>query len=137
MFNDILNLVKEHLSNSPDVANQIPDDKKDAVYNEITTHLHSGLKNNQALPGGTNNILSMLENAVTSDNPLVHAIEGGIVGSLASKFGLSPAVTGAVAGALPGLIQKYARRAADPNDPGITLNKPEASSPGNLTAGNQ
>lgn len=129
MFNEILELVKEHLSNSPEVANQIPDDKKEAVYNEITTHLHKGLNNDEALPGGTENILSMLKNAVSSDNPLVHAIEGGIVGSLAGKFGLSPAVTGAVAGALPGLLQKYARRAADPNDPGITLNKPEESLP--------
>ncbi len=131
MFNEILQLVKEHLGNSPEIANQIPDDKKDAVYNEISTHLHSGLKNDQSLPGGTGNILSMLENAVSSDNPLVHAIEGGIVGSLASKFGLSPAITGAVAGALPGLLQKYAHRAADPNDPGITLNQPETLPPQN------
>ncbi len=129
MFNEILQLVKEHITNSPEIANQIPDDKKEAVYNEISTHLHSGLKNDQSLPGGTENILSMLENAVASNNPLVNAIEGGIVGSLASKFGLSPAVTGAVAGALPGLIQKYARRAADPNDTGITLNKTEEQLP--------
>ncbi len=129
MFNEILDLVKEHLSNSPEVANQIPDDKKEAVYNEIATHLHKGFNNNEALPGGTENILSMLENAVTSNSPLVHAIEGGIVGSLAGKFGLSPAVTGAVAGALPGLLQKFAHRAADPNDTAITLNKTEEPSP--------
>jgi hypothetical protein len=129
MFNQILQLVKEHLDNSPEVSNQIPDDKKEAVYNEITTHLHKGLNNDEALPGGTDNILSMLKNAMSSDNPLVHAIEGGIVGSLASKFGFSPVITGAVAGALPGLLQKYARKAADPNDTSITLNKTEESLP--------
>jgi hypothetical protein len=133
MFNQILQLVKEHLEGSPEVSNQIPDDKKEAVYNEISTHLHSGLKNDQALPGGADNILSMLKNAVSSDNPLVHAIEGGIVGSLASKFGFSPAITGAVAGALPGLLQKYARKAADPNDTSITLDKPGGTAPSQNT----
>jgi len=38
---------------------------------------------------------------------VTNAIEGGLVGSLASKFGLSPMITGAIAGALPGIIQKY------------------------------
>ena len=37
---------------------------------------------------------------------LTKAIEGGLVGSLASKFGLPPMITGAIAGALPGIIKK-------------------------------
>jgi hypothetical protein len=48
------------------------------------------------------------------------AIEGGLVATLGSKFGLPPAATGAIAAALPGLLQKFAHKANDPNDASIT-----------------
>jgi uncharacterized protein YidB (DUF937 family) len=67
-------------------------------------------------------MLSMLENSLTSGNPVANAIEGGLVSSLTSKFGLSPAVTGAIAASLPGLLQKFAHKANDPNDNSITPN---------------
>ena len=51
---------------------------------------------------------------------LVNAIEGGLASSLGSKFGLPPMATGAIAAALPGLLQKFAHKASDPNDPSIT-----------------
>lgn len=121
MFDQILNLVKEHLGNNPEVASKIPADKKDAVYHEVTTHLTTGLQNHESLQGGPGGLMSMLQNAMSSGNPLTSAIEGGLVGSLGSKFGLSPAATGAIAGALPGLLQKFAHKANDPNDSSITL----------------
>ena len=65
-------------------------------------------------------LLSKLQNAATSGSPVVNAIEGGVVSSLASKFGLPPAVTGAIAASLPGILQKVAHKANDPNDPSIT-----------------
>jgi hypothetical protein len=33
-----------------------------------------------------------------------------LVGSLGSKFGLGPAATGAIAAALPGLLQRFTQR---------------------------
>lgn len=48
------------------------------------------------------------------------AIEGGLVSILAGKFGFSPMVTGAIAGMLPGLLQKFVNKANDPNDSSIT-----------------
>jgi len=36
------------------------------------------------------------------------------------KLGLNSAVTGAIAGALPGLLQKFLHKANDPNDTSIT-----------------
>jgi len=62
----------------------------------------------------------MLQGAVTSGSPVTNAIEGGLVSSLASKFGLPPMATGAIAGALPGLLQKFAHKANDPNDNSIS-----------------
>ncbi len=121
MFDQIVKLVKEHIEDDPAIASAIPDDKKDAVYKEIANHLIGGLKNQEALEGGMGGLLSMFQNAVTPGNPLTNAMEGGIVGNLTSKFDLPPAVIGAIAGALPGLLQKFAHKANDPNDSSLTL----------------
>ena len=119
MFDQILQLVKEHLSGNPQISSAIPAEQVDAVHNEIANHLTSGLAS-QASQSGAGGLLSKLQNSMSSGSPLTSAIEGGLVGSLASKFGLSPMVTGAIAGMLPGLLQKFAQKANDPNDNSIT-----------------
>jgi hypothetical protein len=139
MFDEILKMVKDHFGNHPDVA-ALPADQQDAIHNEIATHVAnsvasqpavqeaSGTVNNEtAIPAVANNLISQpaaqgvasgllgkLENAVASGGTMVSAIEGGLVGSLASKFGLPPSITGAIAGALPGLLQKIATKAKSP-----------------------
>ena len=132
MFDQILDLVKEHIGNNPQISSAIPADKKEAVNNEIASHVTNGLQNQAESQGGAGGLLSMLQNAVTSGSPVTNAIEGGLINSLASKFGLSPMVTGAIAGALPGLLQKFARKAADPNDPSITTESITKSLSGKL-----
>lgn len=120
MFDKILELAKEHFENNPELRSKLTDEQKDAVATEVATHLTTGLTNHEALPGGTDRILSLLEDAGSAGNPLTNAMEGGLINSLACKFGLSPAVTGAIAEALPGLLQKFALKAKDPNDKNIT-----------------
>ncbi|MFD2147644.1 hypothetical protein [Mucilaginibacter antarcticus] len=65
-------------------------------------------------------MLGSLVSGLSSGNPVITAIEGGLVGSLGSKFGLSPAVTGAISASLPGLLRKFAHKANDPNDESVT-----------------
>ena len=132
MFDQILDLVKEHVNNNPQISSAIPDDKKEAVNKEIASHVTNGLQNQAESRGGAGGLLSMLQNAVTSGSPVTNAIEGGLISSLASKFGLPPMATGAIAGALPGLLQKFARKAADPNDPSITTESITKSISGKL-----
>jgi|SRR3954463_3114915 hypothetical protein len=119
MFDQILQLVKEHMGSNPQVSSAIPGDQQDAVHQEIAGHITNGLKSQATAQGGAGGLLSMLQSGMASGSPVVSAIEGGLVGSLASKFGLPPMVTGAIAGALPGLLQKFAHRANDPNDNSI------------------
>lgn len=114
MFDEILNLVKEHLENNPQVAAAIPPEKADAVHNEIATHVASTLQNQSAEEsGGFGGILSKLENNIAAGGTITNAIEGGLVNTLANKFGLPPSVTGAIAGALPGILQKYMNKKKD------------------------
>jgi uncharacterized protein YidB (DUF937 family) len=120
MFDQILQLVKEHLSNNPQVAAAIPDDQKEAVHKEVASQVTSGLANQAAAQGGVGGLLSKLQAGMASGSPVTNAIEGGLVSSLASKFGLPPSVTGAIAASLPGILQKFAHKATDPNDPSIT-----------------
>lgn len=120
MFDKILELAKEHFENNPELRSKLTDEQKDAVATEVATHLTTGLTDHEALPGGTGRILSLLEDAGSAGNPLTNAMEGCLINSLACKFGLSPAVTGAIAEALPGLLQKFALKAKDPNDKNIT-----------------
>src|SRR5689334_13499879 len=120
MFDQILQLVKEHMGNNPQISSAIPADQQDAVHNEIASHVTDGLKSQAATQGGAGGLLSMLQSGMASGSPVVNAIEGGLVGSLSSKFGLSPMVSGAIAAALPGLLQKFAHKANDPNDNSIS-----------------
>lgn len=115
MFDQILDLVKEHLGSKPEVAN-LPADQKAEVEKEVASHIDTGIKQ-QASSGGIGGLLSSL----TSGGAIPSAIEGGLIGNLGSRFGLSPTVTAAIAGALPGILQKFAHKANDPNDNSITM----------------
>ncbi|MGZ3838663.1 MAG: DUF937 domain-containing protein [Flavisolibacter sp.] len=120
MFDQILDLVKQHIGNNPQIAAAIPAGKEEAVHQEIATHVTQGLATQAATQGGVGGLLSQLQSGLTSGSPITNAIEGGLVNSLATKFGLPPMVTGAIAASLPGLLQKFAHKANDPNDTSVT-----------------
>src|SRR5580765_7310015 len=114
MFDEILKAVKDHFANNHELAAAIPAEQHDAVHNEIATQIANGLPNQESSTGGMSGLLGKLENEITSGNPIVNAIGGGLVGSLASKFGLGSAVSGAIAASLPALLQKFAPKPAAP-----------------------
>src|SRR5215217_8038830 len=120
MFDQILDLVKQQMGSNPQIASAIPAGQQEQVHKEIASHVTNGLASQVPAQGGVGGLLSKLQGAMTSGGPIAGAIEGGLASSLASKFGLPPMVTGAIAGALPGLLQKFAHKANDPNDPSIT-----------------
>jgi hypothetical protein len=110
MFDQILQMVKEHMASNPQIAAAIPPEQADAVHNEIATHINNGLQGMSGAQGGAGGLLSQFENSLSSGNLLTSSIAGGLVGSLGSKFGLSPAITGAIAASLPGLLQRFGNR---------------------------
>lgn len=120
MFDQILDLVKQHMGGNSQISSSIPAGQADEVHNEIASHITNGLAGQASAQGGVGGLLSMLGGSGSSGNPVTSAIEGGLTSSIGSKFGLSPMVTGAISAALPGLLQKFAHKAADPNDSSIT-----------------
>ena len=120
MFDELLNMVRNQIGNNPQVSSTIPAGKEEQVHREVAQQITKGLAEQAQQHGGVPELLSKLQAGLTSGNPIVTAIEGGVVSSIASKFGLPPAATGAIAASLPGLLQKFAHKANDPNDPSIT-----------------
>jgi len=120
MFDQILDMVKQQVGNNPQVRSAIPPGQEDAVHQEVARQVAAGVATQAHQQGGVGELLSKLQGGLTSNNPITNAIEGGVVSSLASKFGLPPAATGAIAAALPSLLQKFAHKANDPNDPSLT-----------------
>jgi hypothetical protein len=108
MFDQILQMVKEHMENNPQAAAAIPPEQADAIHQEIATHINQGLQSASGTQGGASGLISQFESSLSSGNLLTSAIAGGLIGSLGSKFGLSSAATGAIAASLPGLLQKFA-----------------------------
>ncbi len=120
MFDQILDLVKQHVGSNPQISSAIPAGQAGEVHNEIATHITNGLASQASAQGGAGGLLSMLQGGISSGSPITSAIEGGLASSIGSKFGLPPMVTGAISAALPGLLQKFAHKANDPNDSSIT-----------------
>jgi hypothetical protein len=118
MFDQILQLVKDHFNSNPELAAAIPAGQEDAVHQEIASHIDNHVNGQAAAePAAGGGLLSSIEGALTSGGTLGNALEGGIIGTLSSKFGLSPAITGAVAAALPGIINKYVNKGNAPAAP--------------------
>jgi hypothetical protein len=108
MFDQILQIVKEHLGNDPQVAQAIPADKKDAVQQEIAAQISNGLESQPA--GGGGGLLGNLAGSLGGGGLLSGLMDGGLVNSLGSKFGLPPAAISAITAALPGLLQKIMQK---------------------------
>jgi hypothetical protein len=119
MFDQLLQMVKDHVGASSLTAAGISPEQADAVHQEIASHLNQGLISQAAAQGGAGNLLSMLSSSLQSGNLVASSITGGLVGSLAGRFGLPPAVTGAIAASLPALLQRFAAKACDPGDPSL------------------
>jgi hypothetical protein len=116
MFDEILDTVKKELSAHPAVA-ALPADQQNALHEEVATHVNNAVNaapsmnatssESTGLLGG---LLSQAGSALAGGGMLTNALEGGVLSSITSRLGLPPAVTGALAAALPGIIQRFAQK---------------------------
>lgn len=113
MFDQILQVVKEHLSSDPQVAQAVPADKQEAVSKEIATQINDGLQTQQSEGGG--GLLGGLASGLGglgagSGNMLSGLLDGNVISGLASKLGLPASAASAISAALPGLLQKIMQK---------------------------
>src|SRR5258706_12140632 len=68
MFDQILQLVKEHLNSNPELTGNMPAEKADEVHREIATHITNGLQSQAPESDSGGGILSQLEHSLASGN---------------------------------------------------------------------
>ena len=131
MFEQILQAVKDHIASDPQLAASIPPEQAEAVHQEIAAHIHEQVQNQAAAPaeaaqapaaesgGGLGSLgsmagglLSNIEHSLASGGIGTSVVSGGLIGALSSKLGLPSAVSGAIAAAVPGLLQKFMQKKA-------------------------
>jgi uncharacterized protein YidB (DUF937 family) len=121
MFENLLNLVKEHAGEAIVNNNAIPNEHNDAAINHtagsITNTLASFMKD-----GNTEQISSLFSSGGDPSHPVASAISSNAVTDLMSKFGLDKgAAAGIVASMLPSVLKSFASKTNDPNDSSFDL----------------
>lgn len=104
MLDKVLDLVKQHISNNPEIAKLVPPGQQEDVNKEVASGVSDGLKNSFT-SGGIGGMLSSLTGGA-GNNDMSENIAKAIAERLQGKFGLSPEVIQKISTAIPGIIQK-------------------------------
>lgn len=136
MFENLLNLVKQHagdaIINNPAIPNEHNDEAVSMASNSIMDGLKGALSG-----GGINDIVSMFshnDNAAAS--PVSQNIQCNFVQSLISRFGIDQSQAGNIASSLiPVVMQKFVHKTNDPNDSSFDIQGIVSSITGGQTSG--
>ncbi len=116
MFENLLNLVKEHAGPAIVDNPAIPNQHNDAAIKEATTGIMDQLKSSVA-SGGIGQLTSMFSGGNTASNPMVQNISASVAKNLASKFGISPQqANNIVQSLIPKVMAAFVSKTNDPND---------------------
>jgi hypothetical protein len=129
MLEQLLNLVKEHATESVINNPSIPNEKNQEVVADATHSIFSGLQNVIA-GGGLQSVLGLLggnNNATTNtaglmSNPIVQMIAGGLIKKLIGNHGLTPqAANGVASNLIPNVLSSLVSRTNNANDSSFDL----------------
>ncbi len=118
MLEQLTQLVQQYGNDTVVKNNAVPNVHNDAVMNEASSSILSGLQN-IASNGGAEQLAGLLQgnNASSSSNPIVKQLTEQLTGSLGAKFGLDNTAASGVAGSLiPKVLGSLINKAKDPND---------------------
>ena len=118
MFEQLTQLVQQFGNEAVVKNNAIPNEKNEAVMNEASSSILSGLQK-MASEGGMEQLAGLFNgnNAQDASNPAVQKLTEQLTGNLGSKFGLSNEVASGVAGSMiPKVLGSLIGKAKDPND---------------------
>jgi len=104
MFDKVLDLVNQHISNNPEIAKHVPPGQQEDVNKEVASGVNEGLKNSFT-SGGIGGMLSSLTGGA-GNGDMSENIAKAVAERLQGKFGLSSEVIQKISTAIPGIIQK-------------------------------
>lgn len=122
MLDNILNLIKDTVTQSIGKNKDVPEEKKVQAVNVTTQALTSGLKENLHL-GNLSHLTSLFkEGSSVEKNPVTHNIMGTVSSSLIGKIGLSPTIAGLIANSVVPLVMKViSGKVNDKNEKGFNV----------------
>lgn len=117
MFENLLNLVKEHAGDAIINNPAIPNERNNEAISTASDSIIGGLKD--AFAGGQlNDVVQLFSNSSNAtSSPLTKGIEGNLVQSLMGKFGLQNSQANGIASSLiPLVLNKLVHKTNDPKD---------------------
>jgi len=123
MFEQLTQLVQQFGNDAVVKNDAVPNEHNEAVMNEASNSILSGLQN-IAAQGGTADLAALFQgnNASDSSNPVVQQLTEQLTGSLGEKFGLDSDAASGVAGSLiPKVLGSLVNNAKDPNHKGFEV----------------
>lgn len=116
MFENLLNLVKEHAGSAIVDNPAIPNEKNDAAISAATTGIMDQLKSAVA-SGGVGQLTEMFSGGNTASSPMVQNISASVAKNLSAKFGVSPEQANSIVQSLvPKVMSALVTKTNDPND---------------------
>ena len=123
MFEQLTQLVQQFGNDAVVKNNAIPNEQNEAVMNEASSSILSGLQK-MVSEGGVEQLAGLFNgnNATNTSNPAVQQLTEQLTGNLGSKFGLSNEVASGVAGSMiPKILGSLVGKAKDPNDSSFNI----------------
>lgn len=116
MFENLLNLVKEHAGNAIINNPAIPNERNDEAVHEASNSIFTTLKD--AIAGGNiNEVTNLFNGGNPASSSLTQGIQGNFIQTLMSKFGMNQSqATSTAGGLIPNVLEKLVHKTNDPND---------------------
>lgn len=138
MFEQLTQLVQQFGTDSVVKNNAIPNEHNEAVMDEASNSILSGLQK-MISEGGTADLAALIQGneTIDSSHPVVQKLTEQLSGSLGAKFGISSeASTGVAQSLIPNVLRSLVGNAKDPNYKGFEVSDlVHAISGGNGNAG--
>ncbi len=118
MFDQLLNLVKEHAGDAIVNNPAIPNEKNDAAISSTATSIVDALKS-QVASGGVGGIMEMFKGGAAGVNSssMASNVQSTVVTNLMKQFGIDNAAAAGIASSMiPKVMESFVKKTNDPND---------------------
>lgn len=122
MFDELINLVKEHAGAAITNNTAIPNEQNDAAVSEASSSIMDGLKN-AVQNGNISDLTNLFNGNHTAENsPVTQGIQENFIQKLMDKFGMNSSQASGVASSLiPQVMSKLVNKTNDPNESGFNV----------------
>ncbi len=116
MFDNLLNLVKEHAGDAIINNPAIPNEKNDAAINTTASSIIDALKS-QASSGNLSGLTDLLKGGNVNASSISSNVQSTVVTNLMKQFGIdNSAASGIASSMIPKVMESLVKKTNDPND---------------------